>query len=71
MLSEDKVVIYTDDVVLVMFVVVVQVLEDSQLNSCLILKFLFVSDDFKSYLLVSFVIEAFDGLSKTSLTQEF
>jgi hypothetical protein len=46
MLSEDKVVIYADDVVLVMLVVVVQVLKDPQLHSCLVLEFLFVSDDF-------------------------
>ena len=48
MLTEDMIVIYPDDIVLVMRIIVIQELKNLQLHSSLVLELLFVSDNFDS-----------------------
>ena len=45
-------------------------LQDAQLNTSLVLILLFILDDLDGYDLISLVVEAFQGLSKTSLAEE-
>lgn len=66
-LSEEHVVFDSDDVVLVVWVVVVQVLEDPKLNACLILELLLVTDQLDGHRFLSLVVQARDGLAKASL----
>lgn len=47
-LSKEQVVFNPDDVILIIFVMMIKIFQNLQLYSSLILKFLFVSDDFKS-----------------------
>lgn len=70
MLAEDAVVVDPDDVVLVVFVVEVEVLQNLQLHAGLVLELLLVPDDFNGHHLLSLVVQALDGLSETTLAQE-
>jgi hypothetical protein len=71
MLSKDAVIFYSDDVVLVVFVMIVKVFQYFQFNACLVLKLLLISDDFDRNVFFGLVIEAFDGLSEGTLSKEF
>ena len=70
MLSKDTVVFYSDDIVLIISVMMVKVLKDFQFYACLILELLLISYDFDSNLFFCFVIKAFDCLTKGSLAKE-
>lgn len=71
MLSEHTVVFHSNYIVLIILVVMVQILQYLQFDSCLVLKFLLVSNDLDGNFFLSFVIQALDCLAKTSLAQEF
>jgi uncharacterized membrane protein len=49
----------------------IEVLQDFQFDSCLVLKFLFVANDFDGYKFFGFVVHALDSLSKATLTEKF
>jgi hypothetical protein len=66
MLTEDMIVIYPDDIVLVMRIIVVQELKNLQLHSSLVLELLFVPYNFDSNQIACLMIKALDSLSKTS-----
>ena len=64
MLSEVNRVFHSDNVKLVVGVVVLQVLHNVQFNLRLVFEFLFVSDDLDRYNFASLVVLAFKRLSK-------
>jgi len=66
MLTEDMIVEYPDNIVLVMRIIVVQELKNLQLHSSLVLELLFVPDNFDSHKVACLMIKALDSLSKTS-----
>lgn len=68
MLAEEEVVLYSDDIVLVVGVVKVQVLQDPEFDACLILELLFVSYYFDCNFFFCFVVQALYCLSKTTLS---
>lgn len=68
--SKEAVVLNLYDIVLVLWVLLLQMLQNSKLYSCLMLVSLFVLDDLDSNDLSSLMIHAFKGLAKTSLAQE-
>ena len=69
-LPEHHVVLHSDDVVLVMLVVVVEVLQNPELHSGLILELLLVPDDLDGHRLLGLVVETLDSLAKTTLSEE-
>ena len=66
MLPEDHVVEYSDDVVLVIWIAVIEEFKDLELHACLVLKFLLITYDLDSDMLPSLMIKTFDSLSKAS-----
>ena len=70
MLPEHHEVLDSDDIVLVVPVMVVEILEDSQLHTSLILELLLIANDFDSDTLVGLVIKTLDSLTKAALAQE-
>lgn len=66
MISELKVLFYSHDVVLVFRIVISKFLEYFHLNQALIMKSLFVSDDFHCNLFLFFMIDAFQAVPKRS-----
>ena len=71
MLPEEHITLYSNDVILVMFVVEIQVLQNSQLDTCLILELLFIADDFECNRLLCLMIKTLDSLTKAAHAQEF
>lgn len=71
MLPENFKVQHPHDVVLISTVCLVQVLQDSQLDTRLVLEPLFVPDYLHSYHLVKFVVEAFYCLAKAAASKSF
>ena len=70
MLPEHHEVLDSNDIVLVVPVMVVEILEDSQLHTSLILELLLIANDFDSDTLVGLVIKTLDSLTKAALAQE-
>ena len=70
MLAEHTIIFDPNNIILVVLVMVVQIFENLQLNSCLVLEFFLISDDLDSHHLLSLVIEALDSLSKAALAEE-
>ena len=70
MVSEDAVVFDLNNIVLVVWVMLLQMLQNSQLHSCLMLVSLFILDDLDCYDLACLVVKALNGLSKTAFAQE-
>ena len=66
MLTEDKIVKNSDDVILVMWIVVVEEFKNLKFHSSLVLKFLFISNDLQSNKITSLMIQALDSLAKTT-----
>ena len=64
MFPKDHIVFDSNYIVLIVSIMVIQILEDAQFHTSLVLKLLLVSDYLDSNLLFSFVIEAFDRLAK-------
>ena len=71
MLSKKQIVEDSDHIVLIMHIIIIQIFQDFELDSSLVLELFLVSDYFESHLLLCLVIEAFDCLSKAALSQEF
>ena len=70
MLSEVAVVLDLDDVVGVIWVLILQVLQYVQLDTCLVLIPFLVLDDLDGDNLPSLVVQALQSLTKRSLTKE-
>ncbi len=66
MLAEDCVVQHSHDVVFVVFILLFEKSEKTQLDSGLVLEALFVANHFYGHRLLRFVIETLEGLAKTS-----
>jgi len=66
MFSEDCVVEHSHNIVLIILILRFEVAQKLQLNSCLVLEALLVSNDFNSDNLLVFVVKALQGLSKTT-----
>lgn len=71
MLTEEHEVFDSDDVVLVLFVMHIKIQKYLKLHTCLILKLLLISYNFKCTYLTIRVIEDLQGLPKTTGTQWF
>lgn len=69
-LSEQDIVFHSDDIVLVVLVMEVQVLQDFEFDASLVLKLLLVPDEFDRHCLLRLVIQTLDGLAKASLSEE-
>ena len=70
MLSEHAVVLDSDDVVGVIWIVVSQMNQNLKFNSSLVLELLLVSNDFDSHSLSSFVIDTFQCLPEGALSEK-
>ena len=70
MLSEVAVVLDLDDVVGVVWVLILQVLQYVQLDTCLMLISLLVLDNLDSHNLSSLVVQALQSLTKRSFAKE-
>ena len=66
MLTEYMVVVYPNDIILVMRIIIVQELKDLQLHSGLVLELLFVPDYLNSDKVACLMIKALDSLSKAA-----
>ena len=66
---ENEVIYHLDDVILILFVHIVQILENLQFHACLELEFFLVLDDFQCYLGVSFVIMTLQALAEAAGTE--
>jgi hypothetical protein len=60
-----------NDIILVLWIIIVQKFKNFQLHSSLVLKFLFISDYFNSYQVAIFMIQAFDRLTETAGAKGF
>lgn len=70
MLSEDRIVLDSNDIVDILWIIVSQVCQDIQLHPSLMMESLLIPDDLYSDMFVGFVVEALDGLPETSLAQK-
>ena len=68
-LPEDGVVVNPDNIVLVIFVLDLQIPQQVQLDTCLVLKALFIADDFNGDYSLQLVIIALQGLTKATGAQ--
>ena len=71
MLSEYHEILYADNIVHIVFIVVIEVFKNSQLDTSLILKFLFVTYDFNGNIFICLVVKTLNSLPKTTLAKEF
>ena len=70
MVAEYAVVLDLDDVVLILGVLPLEVLKDTQLDTCLVLVSLLVFDYFDGHCLACLVVDAFERLAEASLPEE-
>jgi hypothetical protein len=70
MMSEHAVVFDSNNVICIILVILFQMKKNLELNSSLMLILLIVPDDLDRYCLSSFVVQAFQSLSKTTLSKE-
>ena len=64
MLPEHHVVLNANDIEGIIWVILLQVHQDLELYSCLVLETLLVSDQLNRDMLLGLVVEAFDGLTE-------
>lgn len=69
MLSKNKIVLHSNNVVFVFRIVILKVLKYFYLYPCLMMKFLLISHDFHCYIFIMLMVKAFQALSKTPWTQ--
>ena len=69
MFSEDHVVFHMDDVHSVVWVIILEELQDFELNTSLIVVLFLVLYDLQSYMLLRFMVKALDGDTKRSTPQ--
>ena len=67
MLSKYHIVFNPDNIIHIVFVMVIQILQNSQLYSSLILKLLLIADDFDGDIFVCLMVKALNGLAKAAL----
>ena len=67
MVAEYAVILNLDNVVLILGVLPLQVLKDTQLDTCLVLVSLLVFDYFDGHCLACFVVYAFERLTEAAL----
>jgi hypothetical protein len=70
-LSENTVVLHADDVILIILVMIIQVFQNFELNTCLILKLFLIPDNFNSNVFFGLMIKTLDSLTETALPQKF
>ena len=70
MLSKDHIIFDSNNIIHIIFVMVIQILQNSELYSGLILKLFLIADDFDGDLLVCLMVKALNGLAKATLTKE-
>ncbi len=70
MLPKDRIVFQPDDIVHIIRIVFLQVHQDLELHSCLVMEPLFVSDNLHCHKRVCLIVIAFKGLAETTLTQK-
>lgn len=68
-LSKDKIILHPHNVVFVFRIIVLQVLKDFYLNSCLMMKLLLVSHDLHGNVFIVLVVKALQALSKAARAQ--
>ena len=66
MLSEDLIVYYSHYVIIVVSVLFFEELQNFEFDTSLVLKALFVADNFNGHILLRLVIEALDGLAEAA-----
>ena len=66
MVSENHVVFYSNNIILIHFIMIIQKLEYLKLHTGLILKLLFILNYFKCYYFIILMIETFYSLSKAA-----
>ena len=66
MLSEDHVVFHSDNVVLIVRVMLIQILYNLKFHACLVLELLLISDYFYCNVLLSCVVQALYSLPKAA-----
>lgn len=66
MLSEDSVVVNSDDIILIILVFDFKISQQMQLNTCLVLEALLIADDFNGHYSLQLVIIALQGLTKAT-----
>lgn len=71
MLSEDDIVFDPNNIARIIHIVVFKMLKDFELHRRLMLKSFFISNNLNCHIFLSLMIETPQGLSKTSLAQEF
>lgn len=59
MLSENTIILYSDDIVNIIRIMLFEKVQDIQLNSSLMMKPLLIADNFDSYFFICFVVFAF------------
>ena len=69
MVSKNNIIFNSYDVAFIIGIILFQILQYFYLNSCLMLEFLFVSNDFQSKIFFSFKIINFQSLSKRSFSK--
>ena len=69
MTAENVEIVHFHNIVFVILVVVVQVLQNSKLDACLVLKAFLVSYNFYRHHLLGLVVEAFQRLPETTAAQ--
>ena len=69
MLTEDCIVFDSNDIVRILWIMFLEIRKNVQLNTCLMVKPLLVSDDFYGHKLVGFVVVAFQSLTKTTFSK--
>jgi hypothetical protein len=59
MLSENTIILYSDDIVNIIRIMLFEKVQDIQFNSSLMMKPLLIADNFDSYFFICFVVFAF------------
>jgi len=70
MVPENAMIFDLDDVILILRVLLLEVLEDAKLDTCLVLVSLLVFDDFDGNNLACFVVQALQSLAKAAPSEK-
>jgi len=71
MLSKNTVVLYTDDVILIILVMIIQVFQNLELDTSLVLKLFLIPNNFNGNVFFGLMIKTLDSLTETALPQKF
>ena len=70
MLSEDHVILDSDNIVLIVSILMIQELQNFEFHTSLVLEFLLISYNFYCDKFFGFMIEALDSLTEGALTKK-